>query len=211
MYSRIEQNDCTKRTKLPCFPGDRNCFPFYKLCLYELYNSTPGFLQTCRNGWHLANCSLHVCHQHFKCLSYYCIPYKYVCDGRQDCPLGDDEHRCFQQNCTGLFRCKGTNLCVHYNEFCDNNTDCPNGDDEILCEIPACPPVCTCFMTSLTCVNVSGLIMKKPVPFLSIYMFESNIQPSIIDSLSKMSVPLDCDCVTNRRAPNHCLRAGLFY
>ncbi len=81
----------------------------------------------------------HTCHQHFKCLGYYCIPWNYVCNGIQDCPFGDDERGCFQQNCTMLFKCKGSNVCLHYNEVCNNITDCHEGDDEIFCDLPRCP------------------------------------------------------------------------
>ncbi len=52
-------------------------------------------------------------------MAYYCIPWKYVCNGRQDCPLGDDEEACTEFHCDGLFKCLKTDVqfCVHYSDI----------------------------------------------------------------------------------------------
>ena len=40
-----------------------------------------------------------VCNMRFKCELAYCIPWNYVCNGRWDCPNGEDENqdRCMWQ------------------------------------------------------------------------------------------------------------------
>ncbi len=48
---------------LPCFPGDKICFPIFKLCLYEVnYYNGFRYLKTCRNGRHLANSVFFPCY-----------------------------------------------------------------------------------------------------------------------------------------------------
>ncbi len=97
---------CKDRKSIPCFPGDTRCFFLHQQCIYEFHDLLgPGFLKPCRNGKHLANCSAALCPHHFKCQNYYCVPYKYTCDGKQDCPLGDDEHKCTNRTCVGLLKC----------------------------------------------------------------------------------------------------------
>ncbi len=152
----MDASACPDRTLLPCFPGDRTCFTISDLCLYKIdHFGGPGYLKTCRNGWHLANCSNHVCHQHFKCQSYYCIPHIYVCNGRQDCPLGNDEKACTNRFCGGLFKCLYTGLCIHQNDICNGVIDCQEGDDEIFCEVSDCLNNCKCLMTTMSCSNTT--------------------------------------------------------
>ncbi len=66
------------------------------------------YLKPCRNGKHLANCSAATCPHHFKCSSSYCIPIRYTYDGKQDCPVGDDEQNCHNRTCQGQFKCKSS-------------------------------------------------------------------------------------------------------
>ncbi len=107
----MSENMCLDKQMLPCFLGDTRCFPIYKLCHYQIHeNMGPGYLKTCRNGLHLANCTNQVCHHHYKCDGYYCIPHNYVCNGRQDCPLGDDEGTCSNRTCIGFFKCHDTTI-----------------------------------------------------------------------------------------------------
>ncbi len=98
---------CKSPTAIPCFSGDKHCFFLHELCIYELHDVLgPGFLKPCRNGKHLANCSAATCPHHFKCSSSYCIPIRYTCDGKQDCPVGNDEQNCHNRTCQGQFKCK---------------------------------------------------------------------------------------------------------
>ena len=68
----------------------------------------------------------------------------YVCDGKQDCPMGDDEGQCNNQQCHHMLRCKDHSTCVHYFDVCNEVLDCPHGDDELYCDLPQCPANCTC-------------------------------------------------------------------
>ncbi len=93
------------------------------------------------------------CPHHYKCHSYYCVPYKYTCDSKYDCPLGDDENNCANRTCPGLFKCKGLLhgliQCIHYVNVEDDIIDCKDGDDEIFTGLSACPMSCNCLMNSL--------------------------------------------------------------
>ena len=89
-------------------------------------------------------CTDIVCPHHFKCNEYYCVPFKYTCNGRNDCPLGDDEQSCADRNCTGLFKCQNTNTCLHFYEVSDGTVDCKDGDDELYPDLGTCPMHCDC-------------------------------------------------------------------
>ena len=102
------------------------------------------FLKACRNGKHLANCSAALCPHHFKCAKYYCVPFRYTCDGKQDCPLGDDERECSNRTCQGLFKCQSSSMCLHYHDVADGKVDCRDWDDELYGILPSCPMECSC-------------------------------------------------------------------
>ncbi len=148
----LHHGTCRDLMMIPCFPGDRRCFPIFKYCLYELHDGLgQGFLQTCRNGRHLENCSSYECSYQFKCHSYYCVPWAYLCDGKSDCPLLNDEEDCSKRNCLHMFRCKQSLVCIHLNDMCNGRTDCVHGEDELLCDLPSCPRSCSCFQYAMSC------------------------------------------------------------
>ena len=60
-----------------------------EICTYKLNSMT--HLTPCRTGEHLQNCREFNCNMKFKCLDYYCISGKYVCDGKWDCSHGYDK------------------------------------------------------------------------------------------------------------------------
>ncbi len=98
-----EETTCVKN-----FPGV--CYSRHRHCMYELHSSgTVG----CRNGGHLSSCELHVCPSHFKCPGAYCIPVHAVCDGKPDCPNGEEETNCHSISCPGLLLCRYDHTCVH--------------------------------------------------------------------------------------------------
>ena len=157
----FSSNLCNDITNLPCFPGDTTNFPLHSLCIYEIHEQLgPGFLKFCRNGKHLANCTHFVCPHHFKCQDYYCIPLKYTCDNKTDCPFGDDEKECIERSCTGLFHCSNSSTCLHFHDVGDGIIDCQHGDDELYRDLSACPFGCTCLMDALTLIRLPTFHMS---------------------------------------------------
>ena len=68
----------------------------------------------------------------------YCIPYRYVCDGKWDCWSGEDEISCTNYNSINMFKCKLSSSCIHVKNVCDGRKDCPLKDDEMICIEPDC-------------------------------------------------------------------------
>ena len=148
------ENSCVDDKLIPCFVGDKRCYNVTQLCIYDLHKFGPGYLKYCRNGRHLANCTWFDCPSLFKCSGYYCIPWALVCDGKYDCPYGEDEQQsCSNRSCTFLFKCKNSSCCLHYTSVCNDEIECPLQDDEILCDLPPCPWKCKCLLYAMTCDN----------------------------------------------------------
>ena len=83
-----------KKFKLECKPFIGKTFPVYDAinlhfnchskeiyCIYDLVNRNIRMQKFCKTGYHLRNCENIDCVLHFKCFLYYCLPWKYVCDG----------------------------------------------------------------------------------------------------------------------------------
>lgn len=64
--------------------------------------------------------------------SQICINVLYVCDNRSDCPYGEDEKNC-TQNEIQLFYCKNSSIAVKFFEVCDSVRNCPDNLDEKYC------------------------------------------------------------------------------
>ena len=75
-----------------------DCFPRSKICVSERWMDIPLY---CPNCEHLKFCSEHQCPSMFKCHRTYCIPTYMVCDGKDDCPLSEDENNCTDMSCPG--------------------------------------------------------------------------------------------------------------
>ena len=81
--------ECEHPSELPCKEGHPKCYNLTDICTFKLNSENQ--LKPCRNGGHLENCGKFECNTMFKCLNAYCIPWVYVCNGKWDCPEGDDE------------------------------------------------------------------------------------------------------------------------
>ncbi len=134
-------------TCVPNFPGV--CYPRHLYCTYELHQlGTVG----CRNGGHLSNCQYHTCPSQFKCPDAYCIPVHTVCDGKQDCPGGEDERNCQSISCPGFLLCRHDNTCVHPYDVWSVHVKCPMSmDDKALTNVPRCPMLCLCLGYAISC------------------------------------------------------------
>ncbi len=130
-----------------------------RYCVFE--SDSCGKILWHANGAHLMSCKQHSCtDKYFKCTGYYCIPWRYVCDNKWDCPGGTDEMSCVRASCPGQFKCLNSVTCVDVSNTCDNVIDCWHQDDEWLClpRIPECPLTCTCSL--LTIVGQITFIKK---------------------------------------------------
>lgn len=81
---------------------------------------------------------------------------RHICDGKWQCPEGEDEASCDFYNCSGLFLCSKMErkVCLHPTSFCDGFNDCLSQEDEYLCELDGtCPINCQCLMYAVKCTN----------------------------------------------------------
>ncbi len=150
-----ERRWCNFPNQIPCREGHQRCFNFSHLCLFSF--NTHGHFAACRSGEHLQNCAQFECNAQFKCPNFYCIPHKYVCNGRIDCPHGEDEGQvCLNSmRCTSMIHCKQSDVCVHPRNLCDGMFDCPLFDDESMCKLAdtICPQDCFCFHLAVMCTG----------------------------------------------------------
>ncbi len=110
------------------------------------------------NGKHLTACETHNCkNKYFKCPESYCLPWRYVCNGKWDCPGGLEEINCNRPSCPGFFKCHKSSICLPTQDLCDDFNDCQDGDDEFFCgySLKECPITCYCFLLSIKCKNVN--------------------------------------------------------
>ncbi|XP_066277461.1 G-protein coupled receptor GRL101-like [Branchiostoma lanceolatum] len=78
---------------------------------------------------------------HFTCSDLSCVLDVFKCDGRNDCPGGEDEEECPSAGCAQFsFECdsRGKTECVSLSFFCDFNLQCSNRRDELHCVYPPC-------------------------------------------------------------------------
>ncbi len=156
--------ECIKGFPYACYPRD-------KICVYEVHHHT-NVLMYCRNGAHLSDCEQHDCPSRYKCITSYCIPFHYICNGRLDCPGGEDEDNCAELKCQGLLRCRHDNVCVHPHQILDNITDCPiSADDESLVHAAKCPAQCQCLGNAITCTGVDAGVLKQTSKFIKKIVF----------------------------------------
>ncbi len=154
----MENVICSGNYHLSCRRGHSKCYKISDICAYRL--DSLNNLIPCRTGEHLENCRNFQCNMMYKCPHFYCIPWKYVCDGKWDCPFGMDEEQYCDSNiqtvCLSMFRCKLSSLCIHLNNLCDEEENCPQGDDELMCSLSKadCLSECDCLAYIMRCLKV---------------------------------------------------------
>ncbi len=145
LCTHLDETTCEKN-----YPGV--CYPHKLRCVYE----APDKLQLgCRNAGHLRKCAFHHCPNHFKCPDAYCIPVHTVCNGRQDCPNGEDEKDCRPLSCPGFLKCRADGVCVHPHDLRAKHVICNESkDDKTLQGMIACPTGCHCTGNAILCKNI---------------------------------------------------------
>ncbi len=142
-------------------------------CFYNILDrKRDRFLVQCKNGFHLDNCKHFPYQTTFKCLGYYCVPWRYVCDGYWDCPLGYDEDICITTSRLGFFHCANSLIQILNFSICDNIIDCPENDDEEFCDLSkaVCPSSCFCILYSFLCRRLDGQVIKATMPHKYIFL-----------------------------------------
>ena len=143
-----------------CNSFSNETYPNNEICL--LTRDQYGVTEHCSNTEHLRYCVDYRCPNHYKCLESYCIPIHLVCDGIEDCPIGQDEEHCDEFSCQGYYQCKNTHMCLHLNYLCDGVVDCPlHRDDEQFCDEFQCPSNCKCIGFTVTCITVAPSTLQS--------------------------------------------------
>ncbi len=171
-HSNSHQKYCKDRNQLPCHPSYVKCFNIFDTCSYKL--DAQGHVLLCANGAHLENCTHFECNVMFKCPSYYCILWQYVCNDMWDCPQGKDEvHAYCQGYCHHMYMCRGKDrVCIHQGQVCDGQKDCIFEEDEKLCALKYtwCPFDCICVLFAIFCNNVSVTFPQSTYPYIFIQL-----------------------------------------
>lgn len=137
-------------------------------------------LTGCRDLSHLSNCVDFKCPPgYMKCQDSYCVPPKLLCNGVQDCPLGEDEYNCSKPMCHGLHRCHNSNICIIPSKRCNGVLECPESDDELLCNT-ICPPECQCHGLTMKCIYDGNGNLTFPTNMRKLDLSSSNLQTSYI-------------------------------
>ena len=144
--------NCSQSDMYECYSGLSECYTKKERCVYNLAEGLQ-VLMYCRNGKHLQDCENMECQNMYKCKNSYCIPYRFVCDGKWDCWNGEDENVCTKDRCENMFRCGYSSVCIHVKNICDSISDCPSGEDEMLCDVQNCLPQCTCLNYGIHCYH----------------------------------------------------------
>ena len=188
--------------KFPCKHNDLlQCFHISHICRYNKHSAdSTKVLAKCRHGEHMRECENFQCNMMFKCPGFYCIPWSYVCDREWDCPSGLDESinmLCgHNRSCSGLFKCRKSQICIHLGDVCDGVGDCPTNDDEFLCTLKFahCPFSCSCLTFAVLCMNRTVLNGQERefFPFTVVFILKSEVKASLNFSNCKYVYLSDC-------------------
>ncbi len=140
---------------------------FVILVIYTVYIYEPNSiaLLSCRNSGHLSNCQHHACPSHFKCPHSYCIPVHNVCDGKQDCPNGEEERYCFPISCPGFLLCRHDKVWVHHYDIWAGHVKCRKSlGDKALQDVAKCPGSCSCSGYALRCTSGKHFVLPLLSP-----------------------------------------------
>ncbi len=172
-------SQCPVSGEIPCSKGQTECFSVTDVCFYKL--NVNNKLTPCRSGGNLENCHLFECNNNFKCPNYYCVPFAYVCDGKWDCPQGQDEHKLHMcspvRHCKFMLQCMSSVICIHTADVCNEYQDCPHGEDETLCDTKnTCPHICQCVLYFMACFNKStSSYQLTNLPYVSYYLSQVHL------------------------------------
>ncbi len=197
-----KEQKCSIPGQLQCNKWNSNCYNISEICTFKL--DVTAKLFPCENGEHLQTCRKFECNMMFKCPGYYCIPWKYVSDGKWDCPSGSDENSLFSltKTCSNMFICRKSQrdqmICVHMNDVCDTHVDCPLGDDEFFCTLKdtTCLAECDCLTFVISChdIHQKDTFALSLLPYRVINLkrcdvfFMENLVHSLLDNVHKVSV-----------------------
>ncbi len=166
------------------------CYPRYLHCVYDTVDYST---KICRKGSHLKACKHHKCPSQFKCPNTYCVPTHVLCNGRQDCPNGEDEMNCNNISCPGYLLCRHDRLCVHPYDVWNRHVKCPQSqNDKALAGYIPCPLECYCLGNAILCNGKSmqstdkiRLLLKKKLRVDVRILVIRNINVTLGDSIWK--------------------------
>ena len=150
-----------------------NCHNITIKCIYDLVSKSIREQKFCKTGFHLKDCEYNECLTSFKCLKYYCLPWKYVCDGYWDCLHGYDEFDCNNiEVLPGFYKCSNSSTIIILQNICDGSNDCPNGEDELHCDFPSvsCPQTCNCVAYGISCSNSTAFHIENIKTYPKVYL-----------------------------------------
>ncbi len=140
---RTNFTGCLHEEETTCVDGFDKCFPIEATCVFEPLIS--GKAKFCANGAHLLLCDKADCQARYKCSHSYCIAIHRVCDGKWDCPNGEDEARfCEEKKCPGMLKCSESFVCVHPRYIRDGTPQCVVSNDDEKVFDNSCESWCNC-------------------------------------------------------------------